>query len=212
MLRYLVNLTVYRWASLAMLSAIASTATGDDEIGVPSVIAACRSVDTAIARLDCYDQAVDRLQEEALAEEAEAVTSQAPQAVATGIVAAGAETAQDPVADAPLPVPDPPQQQTTVSGPDTAPQNAPTAVSLGAETENTQETPDKVVAIIESISDTGSGKLLIALENGQIWRQTGYESLQLKVGDTVEIRSASFGSFQLRKEGTKRSTRVKRVE
>jgi hypothetical protein len=57
----------------------------------------------------------------------------------------------------------------------------------------------------------GDRLLLIALENGQVWRQAEYTSFALRSGDSVEIEAGLAGSYYLRRNGKGRSIRVKRV-
>ena len=52
----------------------------------------------------------------------------------------------------------------------------------------------------------------LVYENGQHWQQVERERFQVRVGQAVEVRRASLGSFFMKKVGTNRSTRVKRVD
>jgi hypothetical protein len=62
------------------------------------------------------------------------------------------------------------------------------------------------------VQPSGYDRVLITLDNGQVWRQVDSSSLRLRVGDAIEIERASFGSFMLQKTGSKRSMRVSRYE
>ena len=53
---------------------------------------------------------------------------------------------------------------------------------------------------------------IITLENGQVWRKADSDSLNVKVGKTVTISRAIFGSFALTQEGSKRKVKVKRLK
>lgn len=57
---------------------------------------------------------------------------------------------------------------------------------------------DRISSIIQSVRTSPSGQAVITLENGQVWRQIDQESAHpVKVGRSVEISKASFGSFFL---------------
>ena len=56
-----------------------------------------------------------------------------------------------------------------------------------------------------------TGKVVITLDNGQVWSQVDRSSLRLSTHDKVSIRRASLGSFMLYKAGRKTPMRVKRV-
>jgi hypothetical protein len=53
--------------------------------------------------------------------------------------------------------------------------------------------------------------MLVVLDNGQTWRQLDNKALHLDSGETVVIRKASLGSYQLEKESGSRRIRVKRL-
>jgi hypothetical protein len=70
---------------------------------------------------------------------------------------------------------------------------------------------ESLEARVTSIAAAADGSAVLALDNGQSWRQIGSNaSLLLKVGDTVVIRRAALGSFQL-STPTGRAAKVKRV-
>ena len=54
------------------------------------------------------------------------------------------------------------------------------------------------------------GRLIIELENGQIWMQTDATRLNLKPGDIVSVRAGLGGSYYLQKTSGSRSVKVKR--
>ncbi len=66
---------------------------------------------------------------------------------------------------------------------------------------------------IGKIETAGHGARILTLENGQVWRQVGSSSQpRLKPGDTVNIEKGALGSFILKKQGSNRSLRVKRIK
>lgn len=71
--------------------------------------------------------------------------------------------------------------------------------------------PKQVTAAVSGVEQRQSGLLVITLDNGQTWIQNqAAEYFPLKVGDTVEIRSAALGSYLLFAP-SKRATRVTRI-
>jgi hypothetical protein len=70
---------------------------------------------------------------------------------------------------------------------------------------------DNIVAYVTDVQESATRKLVITLENGQVWRQLDNQRLPLKTGETVVIRKASLGSFLLEKDTGSRNIRVKRT-
>lgn len=72
---------------------------------------------------------------------------------------------------------------------------------------------DAITSTITRVETFSRGKRRITLDNGQVWRQVGGSSRpRLEVGDRIAIERAALGSFLLKKEGSNRSLRVRRVE
>ena len=69
----------------------------------------------------------------------------------------------------------------------------------------------QIKATISNVRESASEKLIVTLDNGQVWRQLDSKTLHLKSGDAVVVRKASLSSFLLEKESGSRSIRVKRV-
>jgi hypothetical protein len=65
---------------------------------------------------------------------------------------------------------------------------------------------------------TNSGRYIITLDNGQVWRQIQGDSEELRLpsvtgaGVPIIIREALFGSHKLRTEASKRTIRVERIK
>jgi hypothetical protein len=186
------------------MSGVAATAAADtlyDELVV------CRSLPDD-ARLICYDAAVDRSRQGATGRPP-APSQAAPAATATAASAA--------VVDSPAP-------STTVDSP------APAAADGGSISQEdlfgknqaeVQQTVEEATGSerIESLDGTvtrlqksGYDKVVITLDNGQVWKQVDSSSLRLRVGDTIEIERASMGSYMLQKKGSKRTMRVSRQQ
>jgi hypothetical protein len=173
-------------ASIAVLS-VAMIADG---AGLPTELIECRALTSSLARLDCYDQAIDAHA---------AAPSQA----------AEPETAENPAPLAPTAA----VAATAASGPvlsqeDLFGQGEAELRKSVQEATDTKEI-DRIEAIIVEVHKSASGKAVITLDNGQVWKQSDSSRARLSVNDKVTIRRRSFGSYSL--YSTKTSIRVKRI-
>lgn len=75
-----------------------------------------------------------------------------------------------------------------------------------------EEAPDSIKAKVDRIQEAAYGKLVITLDNGQVWRQNDSTRVTWDQGDTVMVERALFGSFMMKKMGGARSMRVKRLK
>lgn len=75
-----------------------------------------------------------------------------------------------------------------------------------------EEAPDSIEATITQIDQAAYGKLLITLDNGQVWRQNDSGRVNWKSGDKVIVERALFGSFKMKSASGGRTLRVKRVQ
>ncbi|MEI5639933.1 MULTISPECIES: hypothetical protein [unclassified Pseudoalteromonas] len=71
---------------------------------------------------------------------------------------------------------------------------------------------DEISAKLVKVERSARKRAFFTLDNGQVWKQVSAESFFADPGDTLVIKRASFGSFLMKKEGSNRSTRVKRVD
>ncbi len=71
---------------------------------------------------------------------------------------------------------------------------------------------DQIEATLAEVKRTPYGKLVMVLDNGQIWTQIDTNRLRVKPGDGVRIRTARLGSFLLEKQTGSLLIRVKRVD
>lgn len=78
--------------------------------------------------------------------------------------------------------------------------------------EAAKENDNEITANVNGVKEAPYGELIIALDNGQQWRQIGSDRLTLDAGDTVIIERGMFNSFLLKKQGQNRSIRVKRTD
>lgn len=74
-------------------------------------------------------------------------------------------------------------------------------------------------AVATSITQSGNGKLIVTLENGQVWRQLNSDSRRLRVrrdkegdGHDVIIKKRSLGAYTLRLTTAKASILVRRTK
>jgi hypothetical protein len=154
----------------------------------------CRALTDDDARLICYDSAMDRSRQSVDSRPRPAPAQAAPPASVPAATAGAAS-----VAAANL-------SQEDLFG------------KTGEEVERTvqqatgSEAIDILSATVTELQRYGYDKVLIRLDNGQVWKQVNGSSLRLRVGDAVEIERASLGSFMLKKQGSKRTMRVSRED
>ena len=154
----------------------------------------CRALPSAVARLDCYDQLAD------------AQTATTNQATKTGTVKRAAPAAT--VAEAAATVTVEPMASTSqeaVFG-----KNEAEILKSAQEVVGTTEI-DQMDARVLEVRKSATGKAVITLDNGQVWKQIDSSNLRLSDDDRVTIRRASLGSFMLRKTDGKVLMRVKRI-
>lgn len=83
---------------------------------------------------------------------------------------------------------------------------------FGIEKSKAETEGASMVSGISAVGRDGYGKLMIQLENGQIWRQVESKRFPADVGDTVRIEHGSFGSYKMYIQGKKLWTRVRRQQ
>lgn len=86
------------------------------------------------------------------------------------------------------------------------------AIRRSYEEASGEDTLTELRASVTEIRAAGIDRVLLMLDNGQIWRQVDTTNLRIKVGDAVVIHKAAFGSFKLNKDGSNRSMRVNRAK
>ena len=157
----------------------------------------CRDLTDDEVRLICYDAAVDRSKEGAYHRSAPA--SENPPAATSAEPAGTADATAATAAAASL-------NQEDLFG------KTATEVERTVEEATGDERIDSLSATVTRLREYTFDKVLITLDNGQVWKQVDASRLRLRVGDAVEIERASLGSFMLRKKGSKRSMRVSRED
>jgi len=179
-------------ASIAVLSVTKIAGAAE----LPTELIDCRALTSAIARLDCYDQAVDA-HTPSPSQAAKPQTAENPAPVAPA--AAVAATAASEPARSSVPV----LSQEDLFG------QGETQMRKSVQEATDAEEIDRIEAIIVEVYKSKSGKAVITLDNGQVWRQSDGSRTHLSVNDEVTIRRRSFGSYTLFNK--KNSIRVKRI-
>jgi hypothetical protein len=81
--------------------------------------------------------------------------------------------------------------------------------------ENIQRPEDlvqRIEASIIKVKKAHHGKLIITLDNGQVWRQTDSTRLKLRKDNVVIINRGALGSFFIGKKNANKRIRAKRVK
>ena len=200
----IMNPTTIFWLALA---SIAATTTQADELY--DELLACRDLSSAVARLDCYDAAVDG-RGQAGSSQSAAVTTEPAAAVEPAAPVAAAATVESATSAAPA-------AAATAAGATVISQEE----LFGQNTDDVQRTVeeatgseriDSMNAQVTRLQKYDYEKVVISLDNEQVWKQVDSSSLRLRVGDDVIIERAAFGSFMLKKVGSKRTMRVSRMD
>jgi len=191
------NRTTIFWLTVLTLTAAAAQA---DELYDELVL--CRDLTSAVARLDCYDAAVDRSRQTGgpRPEATAALPPESPAETPTATPPAGVEPAAAAASGATAAS----ISQEELFGQDSKEVQRTVEVATGS------ESIDSLSAQITRLQQSGYDKVLITLDNDQVWQQVDTSSLRLKVGDDVMIERAALGSFMLKKKGSKRTMRVSR--
>lgn len=184
------RLRLFVTASVLALSA-AQTAGGAK---LADALIDCRALASAVARLDCYDQLADtQTATTNQATKTRTVERAAPAVAATEKAAAATMEA---TADA---------SQEALFG-----KNEAEIQKSAREAAGTTEI-DQMAARVLEVRKSATGKAIITLDNGQVWKQIDSSRLRLSSDDQVSIRRASLGSFMLYKTGSKSLMRVKHI-
>jgi len=177
-------------ASIVFLS-VAMIAGGAE---LPAELIDCRALTSSVARLDCYDQAIDA-HTAAASQAAEHRIAENPAPV---VPTAAATAASEPVLSS-----EPKLSQEDLFG------KGETEMRKSVQEATNTKAIDRIEAIIVEVHKSSSGKAVITLDNGQVWKQSDGSRTHLSVNDKVTIRRRSFGSYTLFNK--KNSIRVKRI-
>ena len=179
-------------ASVVVLS-VAKIAVGAE---LQTELLDCRPLMSAVARLDCYDQLVDA-HAASPSQAAKPQTAENPAPVAPAAAVAATAASEPVLSSGPV-----------LSQEDLFGQGETELRKSVQEATDTKEI-DRIEAIIVEVYKSKSGKAVITLDNGQVWKQSDGSRTHLSVDDKVTIRRRSFGSYTLFNK--KNSIRVKRI-
>jgi len=70
---------------------------------------------------------------------------------------------------------------------------------------------DEIEATVTDVRKSANNKLMVTLNNGQIWHQLDNQRMPLKSGEAVIVRKASLSSFRMEKQSGSRRIRVRRA-
>lgn len=181
--------------SIALFSAM-SFASED----ISDHLKSCRAEQDSLKRLMCYDALADDLPQ--------AVTKKARVEVekVDKIEKAVATSAKQQVATKPL--------EETVTVKSAAKEKAVSAEAIfGNEykPKPNENRVDEVTFVIKSVKQSARKTWKFVFENGQRWDQKDDSYVKFNVGEKVQIKRGVFNSFYLKKIGSNRTIRVKRV-
>jgi hypothetical protein len=151
--------------------------------GVDDALRECRSMSDTEARLHCYD--------------AIAVPPAAPAPVS--------ETVPEP-ATPPSAVTEPAAAE---AGPVASPVQ-PDESRFGLE-DQLQDAPSQLIGTVSAVDRNAMDRLVLTLENGQVWQQSGSERLFVDPGDVVYIHRGALTAFYLSTSENGRRYRFSRV-
>lgn len=153
----------------------------------------CSKESNSLKRLVCYDR---------LTQQAKGYTDvELPRNIATGNVnvprvsrSQSPETSESP---------------TTIA---VQPRTAEQRFGLSEKVEYQDKDLDVLTLTLQDIKKDPRNKRSFYLENGQVWKQTDDASILIKSGDTAIIEKGLLGAYFLKKEGTNRRVKVKRIK
>jgi hypothetical protein len=191
-----VLMTRFSAQSFAMLVFMLPVATASAD-ALHDELRVCRDLPDDDARLICYDAAVDRSRQ-------------------SGYISPAAPSEKPPSAAPAEPAGAPGNVAATGAAVDLSQEDlfGKTGDEVGRTVEEAtgSERIDSLSATVTKLQQYSYGKVLITLDNGQLWKQIDTSNLRLRAGDAVVIERASLGSFMLKKQGSKRSMRVSRED
>lgn len=162
---------------------------------------ACRAMEAAEQRLECYDRTLDALYPAS-------ITPSSSEPIKR--LARPVDTPVDTPVDAPVD-----RLVTKKVAPLVEPvASVPVVAKPAAEFGQLKPTPreqQKVTSTVRSFSRSSLKKLIITMENQQVWQQIDSQRMILKFGDEVIIRTASLNSYKMSKASGGRSIRVRRI-
>jgi len=171
----------------------------------------CAGKTDAEARLACYDAIAAQLKAGQVSTAAAPVSVPAP--VSAAVAPAPAVAAQPaPVVAAPVAAAAPPPAAKPVApealfGSERIPKESRAAAGQ-------PEEADTISSALKSFSYTPTGRVIVTLANGQVWRQIDGDTSQFraKEGETITIERAILGSYNMTVSSHTRMFKVRRVQ
>jgi len=219
-------------ALLLWLAAMQATAQGS--------AASCEGIESAEARLACYDRLAQcvaiedpalrlRCFEDPLAFAVPAASRPSPPVEAPHPAAPATAESPAPVDDEPSAEDlSPAEAEAAAAAAAAAPVEVPdaTPASTAAESAAPEDDPfpvkgrgrvegddgPELTAVIERIRRDPRDIVYLFLDNGQVWRETARSNFRYEEGMAVTITQGTFGSTNLKAEGMKKYAKVRRVE
>jgi hypothetical protein len=140
-------------------------------------VAECAAIESAAARLDCFDALARRTRAaDSAAEEAAPATQRAPDD------GAPASRAAEPNRVVTVPPPAPPAAEREDH-------------SSSREARTAERVEREQVSQVAALREIQAGRVEVTLTNGQIWRQTNSDRYNLLVGHEVRIYPTGFGRY-----------------
>lgn len=78
--------------------------------------------------------------------------------------------------------------------------------------QTSDQTLDKIYAVVSKISSNSRKQLIVTFDNGQVWRQTEGATYQINVGERHFIKRGMLGAFYLGNDSNNRTLKVKRED
>jgi hypothetical protein len=72
--------------------------------------------------------------------------------------------------------------------------------------------PVRVAALVVSVNRDSRGRRLIALDNGQVWRELSAGRMPIDAGTAIELSHGIMGSVNLQTRGSATFVKVRRIE
>lgn len=156
----------------------------------------CREIKESATRLACYDKLADRDASGTNGTASTLISSITSSPTLPSPTAQATETSSTP-------------NPTTLSPEDFFGRDARQSEQLVLRISGTKRI-NQIGTHVVSISDGPGGKLVLGMENGQIWSQIDSTKLQVRIGDEVQIRRALFDSYLLANVAGGPAIRVRR--
>lgn len=65
---------------------------------------------------------------------------------------------------------------------------------------------------VKKIARTAKSRLILTMENDQVWRQNDDVNFKVEVGEQIYVERGAIGSYWLSKDSVKRRIRIKRIK